>query len=730
MTLPSSLTEHSTPSSNTPNYHWGWATFLIVITLATLGFRYAMPIRDGDIWWHMLYGKYFLDNLTLIPDHTIFSWTPSNNDTLYCTWLADIFFYLVHKVSGLTGLFIVRYLCLFSLILTCFLYARKLKVLFHPIVWIVCLIALLMSYTAAFVKPEILSFMFMTLISWNWWQIRTNGEKAWRNCYLFPVIMLIWVNSHGGFIFGVIFLLIIGAGELFNTWFSHGNTLSRQCRKHLLISLILAAIAILITPYGYTYPLQLLQQIIPTQENINYNQKVASYMATFDGGTPFHDFSLYANLAILFLVIIYGINFKKKNIEWSSLLLNLIFAFLYSRFYRTTFYWAPIFMFSCISLLPGTQFFSLFPINKISKKIQQASPILLILVGISLSADAYKNSAINPEAYLWMGFGISEINPVEEAQYIKKFFPTSRIGNGYDQGAYLLWLLWPENRVFFDSRHFPYKKWSDEYFSFIFGSNVREMTKKYPCDLWCISLQRARLILTLLLNDEWKLAYYGKNSAVIIRSDIPLPNKAPRVSEEITNSKSLPNAINIFAFACNIKDWQIADKVLIAMRNNFRWNSQQFRVQQATYYLEGIKAYYEQNYQKAIDNIIKAHPDLIDSDLVLTNCFLALSAQAWKNNNESEALELTLKAWEHSPGNLYSAYNAGIILWYKQQQNLSSSNQPSLRDENTPTWHEYLEYFLKKAPKNSFYENPIYIAQKILNNEFKDRPHMILPKEL
>ena len=67
------------------------AYFLFFLVLATVAIRYAIPLRDSDVWFHLLYGKYFVENLTLVPDHTLYSWTPASNEIVYCTWLPDIF---------------------------------------------------------------------------------------------------------------------------------------------------------------------------------------------------------------------------------------------------------------------------------------------------------------------------------------------------------------------------------------------------------------------------------------------------------------------------------------------------------------------------------------------------------------------------------------------------------------------------------------------------------------
>ncbi|HCC54458.1 MAG TPA: hypothetical protein DEQ20_05980 [Desulfobulbaceae bacterium] len=706
MSNDSSQADHS-PSSLCP-WHWGWSAALALIVLITLAFRYALPVRDGDLWFHMLYGKYFLENGTLIADHTIFSWTPTTNDTIYVTWLPDIFLYLLHKAAGLPGIFAFRYLCMLVPVLGCFLYARKLKITSHPLTWFFCLLAVIMSYTAAFEKPEILSFVFMTLVAWNWWHIRSSGEEAWKNCYLFPVIMLIWVNTHGGFVFGAVFLFLIWLGELLNTWLSPQNTLSPKVRKHLTIALFIAAFTPLLNPYGYHYPLQLFTDLLPTEANTNFNKKIAAYSATFLG-EDVYNLTISADLAIILLLTLFWRNFKK--IDWSVLLANFVFAYLYTKFYRATFFWVPVFLFSALNLLASCPIIP--PSWQKNKLLNRLLPILLLASTICLAANILYKAACIPEKYLWMGFGISESNPVDEAQYIKKYFPQNRLGNTYDQGAYLLWELWPENKVFFDARHFPYRKWSDDFFLFSQGIKVEKFVEKYPCDLWCVSLEHTATYLWFALSPEWKLAYYGKSAAIFLRQDIPLPSNTPRASPALSTQKSPSSAVTTLTFALNIHDWSAVDQILTHMRQEFNFFSQKEMVRKATIFAQGIRAYYRHDYEKTVKLFDSIYPDVMISNITYAYSLIHLSAIVWEKGDGVQARKLNKRTWLLYPGYYMNIYNAGAMNWFEKID-------PDL-------WKFQLKEFLARAPntlKTQLYREN---AQKMLDNTFTGRPALMTP---
>ena len=247
-----------------------WQIILVcvlgILVLLTLAVRFAEPLKDGDLWWQMAYGRYLIENRTLIPDHTVFSWTPAAGGHIYCAWFAEVVLYLLYLAGGLPVLFALRYLCLLVFIVLVVLYARKQNVATHPLTWLVCLVGLLMSQTGAFVKPELFSYTLMTLTVWTWWRIRAGGNRAKLYCYLLPCLLLIWVNSHGGFVFGAVFLGLLGLGEIVNILCGSEAALDPRIRKHFFISLILCALVLLITPYGYHYPAQLVLGVFKQNE--------------------------------------------------------------------------------------------------------------------------------------------------------------------------------------------------------------------------------------------------------------------------------------------------------------------------------------------------------------------------------------------------------------------------------------------------------------------------------
>ncbi len=700
-------------------FPWGWIALLAVVTMVLFVVRTTLPVKDSDLFFHLLYGQYFWQNHTLIADHTLYSWTPSDNDTIYCTWLGSTLLYLIHKISGFSGLFLFRYLCMGAPILAGLLYARKHNLIYHPLSWLLLINAIIMSYAAAFLKPEMLSLVFMTLATWNWFHIRSQGVTAWRYCYLFPLIMLLWVNTHGAFVFGAIFYFLIGLGELLNTWLAPHNSLPRKLKTHLFAALFLSAFSVFINPYGYHYIVQLFFELLPTTENMNANKAILAYAATFSSGDSLR-FTLVANISIATLLALMAVNFRK--VEWSLLLTNLFFAYLYTAFLRTTYFWAPVCLFSGLYLLSDSKF-SAPNLRRMNKWFKTAVVALVTIVAVYSGGNTIYLTITRPEPTIWLGFGISDFNPVEEAEYIAKKLPDLKIANTYNAGAYLMWRLWPERKIFIDARSFPYNKWKEEYFS---TQNSKEafykLIDKYPADLWCIDTRNNGKIHALLIRDDWKLAFYGRAAAVIVRSDIPLPADNQHVSDAIDKGRNVSQIFKTFETACLLGDYQTADKILATLETSRILGQKRF-LSDFKDYLAGVKAYRAEEYNLAAKKLARFHRQNIFARAWSAASFSHCAVDAWENGDFKKALfDSDSSVLVLSKNNPHGWYNRGVVGKYIMEHDL-------MQMDPDYDWRDDLKEFIKTYSEVKGLEKFVDNAQKILQGkmEVTEKTELIRP---
>lgn len=218
-----------------------------VILIAAVFVRYAEPQQDNDLWWHMELGRYMVENLTLKPDHSIYSWTVADPNWVYNGWVPQIFFHLLYLIGGITLLHISHYL-FFIAIISLFLYFNhRHNEPLNPFYLLAILAVMVcLHLNASLLKPEMFSIVFMTLAAFIYFYSLSREKSLF---WLYPVLMLVWVNSHGGFIFGLAFIGVAFAGEALNLLFKRPS-LPKEMLKSFLFSLVATFAVTVIIPYG------------------------------------------------------------------------------------------------------------------------------------------------------------------------------------------------------------------------------------------------------------------------------------------------------------------------------------------------------------------------------------------------------------------------------------------------------------------------------------------------
>lgn len=671
----------------------------------------------------MLYGEYFLLNKTLVANHTLFSWTPAENSQIYCTWLPDIFFYLLYKHLGLAGLFVFRYLGISFAVLAIWMFARQQRVARVPLTWFICLLVVILSRAAAFSKPEIFSYILMTATVWNWWHIRAAGDKAIKNCYFFPLILLIWINSHGGVIFGIAFLASVCVGELLNVWCGR-NPLSARVRWHFFCGLALSLFALIITPYGWRAIYQLILFVVPTTTQLAYIQTNSAYVSPFSEVALALRYGEYAS-TLVFILILLVICDREKRLEFSFLLSNILFAFLFTRYLRTTFYWPVVFAFSATYLIPTL-------VNCcIPLRLRQIGCLVLLVTGFYYTVRLTYDAKCKPFDRLWMGFGICEFHPVESSDFIAKNLSGLRIGNTFGNGAYLLWHLRPKEGIFIDSRQFPYRSWFNEYYLAISGVNLEAFTAKYRADLWCIDISYLAMATWFQRSKDWELIFYGKNSAIYVKKGIWKKVK-PGASPAIDQFRSLTTGVYLVNFALMVGDQRTVEKV-IARFNSLGNCPSAKKIGKHTQLLEiALRSYKKGNYQDTVQTLDRiGEKSAFNVSILLAYSLVQSAFNAWRQGDIDAAWRLAERAWEIHPESPMTVYNVGVIAWYRYrmkrvglEQGSPGSNKSLVLkpDDSESSWRKFLEAFLRNRDIQPQYETYYGVADAILDERFSGLP--------
>jgi hypothetical protein len=205
-------------------------------------------LGDGDTGYHIRTGELILRTWQVPTEDPYSFHYPPLKWTAH-EWLSEVIMAEVFRIAGLTGvvLFFAFLLAVIHWLLYQSLRSRSNDIFLCVAVTLVATAA---SSTHWLARPHAFSLLF-TMI---WYHCLDRFQYKNENTliYYLPLLMLVWVNLHGGFIIGLVLLAFYIVG---NTWSALTCTATKSLEyarkaKSLGIIFLAALAACLINPYG------------------------------------------------------------------------------------------------------------------------------------------------------------------------------------------------------------------------------------------------------------------------------------------------------------------------------------------------------------------------------------------------------------------------------------------------------------------------------------------------
>lgn len=180
----------------------------IAILLAAYNLGPQMLSLDSDLGRHITLGNYILSGT--IPDSNILSYTKPNEPRPPYEWGSQVLIALANNYLELDGvIFLFAIIIAFSF---SFIYQNSIKNNRTPVVsFLLTIIAIAASSIHWLPRPHV--FTFLLLAVWTD-QLQKARLSKTSSLLIFPILMVIWANLHGGFIFGLLAWLAYFAGVL------------------------------------------------------------------------------------------------------------------------------------------------------------------------------------------------------------------------------------------------------------------------------------------------------------------------------------------------------------------------------------------------------------------------------------------------------------------------------------------------------------------------------------
>lgn len=435
---------------NKPRANVFFYVSLCIIFLLSLFIFQKINLTTADVGRHVMNGKLFVqaDSLNISRNailHTnFFSFTNPDFPFVNHHWGSGILFYLIFSVFGFSGLSLFYGICILSGTIILYYLFRHIPLLISfPIM--IFLIPLIAERTE--VRPEGLSYLFISTIIALLYLYSTNQiSKKWL--YAIPAISLIFVNTHIYFIFAPFIVGMFLLEALIRRDFTKSKDVS--------IILGLSILAIFINPYGLEgviYPFVIFK---------NYGYLIAEnqsipFLIHLGMNNP--NFILW-KLVTGFFIFTSGIILLKHRKKFPIALFGIsttfaILSFLGIR-HLTTYGLTLIPLFLC-----SAQILYKKPDKKEKLEIHITWSIVISIVILLFTAINFGNRL--PWNSNW-GLGLSgEVNA--SADFFKAQHIEGPIFSNYDIGGYLIYHLYPQEKVFVDNRPeaYPASFLQDEY---------------------------------------------------------------------------------------------------------------------------------------------------------------------------------------------------------------------------------------------------------------------------
>lgn len=413
----------------------------IIAFLAILAMATHMAL-DEDTWWHLRAGQWMVEQGKIITTDP-FSYTRGGESWQYPGLWVQVGMFLLFDWLGPGGL----NLWVSLMVLAIFYFVWKSMQSGNLLIQV---LILLLSAAASAVywaaRPYLLTYLLAAVF---FFLLERWSRKENRTLWVLPILMVVWVNSHGGYLAGFL-LLAPYLVETFLQWLAarrwgeaaqmHGARL-----VHLVQVGLLSLAATLVNPAG------LERWMLP----FTTVKRQAEQLFIAEWQSPdFHEPYLLPFLALVGLALLsVGISRKRLTLSQGLLLAGFGVLGLYSV--------RNIFFFVIVAPAVLSQSLAAYLEHwreklNIQRKLdfdQTPTPAQNLLHWILLAAFALaafsRVIAFLPAETSWEM--ISEQAPTAAVAYIQEEQPDGRLFNSYNFGGYCIWAL-PEYPVFVDGR--------------------------------------------------------------------------------------------------------------------------------------------------------------------------------------------------------------------------------------------------------------------------------------
>lgn len=479
-------------------------TTILIFVLLGLLLIHSLNSINQDIGRHLKSGQIIWETKNIYKIN-LFSFTEPKHPFINHHWFSEVVFYFWYLVIGLKGLIIFKaILILLSFFIIWLAIRKKTGIMAFAISSFIFMPLLIYRSD---VRPEIFSYLFLSCFLFAILRAKYQQEERWL--YALPFIQIFWTNMHIYFALGPGLIFLFAIDRFIN---------SRPEFKKTALLFIATTAVILINPNfisGALEPFNILK---------NYGYSVLENQSIIflrDYGIQIKYINIF-EASLIVLIISFAIRFKNKLSDLKNkidfeLLVSAVFLIMASTMIRNF----GIYALAAIPIV-ALNFSSIKLRNKkINTVVSVVFCVLILFVIYNIP---------NNNIYNWLGsakhFGLNIPDSSTKAvEFVKQNNIRGPIFNNFDIGSFLIWKLFPKEKVFVDGRPEAYsadffekiykpmqedpalwQKYSEQYkinYVFFGYNDITPWAQKFLSDI--------------SINSEWPLIYKNGGVAIFIR---------------------------------------------------------------------------------------------------------------------------------------------------------------------------------------------------------------------
>lgn len=503
------------------------AAFAVILCVLTLTF---LPIVDPDFFWHVKIGELVLESGRL-PRSEVFSHTAADQAWVVQGWFSDV---VLHVVWNSAGVFGVRALIASLLVATWWVIYRSVRLYVHrpETALILSAVGVALLEPAVAPRPTIATALGLAVVLHSLLAYRRSGQSRWL--LALPLSFAVWPNVHFGYLAGMGLALLFMASDVLERLVPLKHALREPGvligARPMLVGLLCVA-AVGANPHGYIVLWDAIQMAIDGAQS-----PISEWQSPSFGNIIGK--LVYFGIAAFFVARA----FARKSVSWLDLVVPLAVigaALSAARHIALMGVVLAPFLARAVASWDSRDFDV--RLGRLSRSAAIASREM------GPRASSRLNMALVATVTLVLALVLPTVNekfdevakrfqPSGAADFILEHELKGPLFNTYNGGGYLIYRLYPRERVFIDGRYNPYpKRVFDDYLAITNGAPdwfVR--LESYSVNV-IVSETTASFRQLLLLRPEFRLVYEDPYFSVLVR-DIDLYRALPTVEPQLSRA--------------------------------------------------------------------------------------------------------------------------------------------------------------------------------------------------